>query len=257
MSGQRIKSIVKLFEACRYKHDLYTIFSDFCECAAIAMSNAVDLGQRKAREACYLEIVGRYERDVIETFPKILGEVTLAMEDEPSDVLGAVFHALELHNKARGQYFTLFEICRFMARIQMGDPDAIRQIIVDKGYLTAHEPAVGAGALIIALAEAMAEAGFNYQRHLYVVAVDIDRRAAHMAYIQFSLMHIPAIVIVGDSLCLTQQEIWYTPAHILGGSSPKLEATPSEKDTSVESMPERPAPADPVRPKAVSKGPAN
>ncbi|SEI14618.1 hypothetical protein SAMN05216228_102812 [Rhizobium tibeticum] len=38
MSSPRIKSIVKLFETCRYKRDLYTLFGDWCECAAISMS---------------------------------------------------------------------------------------------------------------------------------------------------------------------------------------------------------------------------
>lgn len=120
-SDPHIKAIVKLMEACRYRHDLYTVFSDCMSCMALAISNAVDFAQSEAREARYLEIVRRYDRDVIDAFPKVLAEVTMALEAGPGDVLGAVFGALELHNTARGQFFTPFEVCRMMARMQIGD----------------------------------------------------------------------------------------------------------------------------------------
>ncbi|MEW9612982.1 hypothetical protein AB3G45_03885 [Shinella sp. S4-D37] len=76
--------------------------------------------------------------------------------------------------------------------------------------------------MIIALAEAILESGFNYQQLLHVTAVDIDPRAVHMAYIQFSLLHIPATVIVGDSLAMRFREEWHTMAHVIGGWSAKL-----------------------------------
>ncbi|KLB44980.1 restriction endonuclease subunit M, partial [Xanthomonas euvesicatoria] len=49
-SDPHIKAIVKLMEACRYRHDLYTVFSDCISCMALAISNAVDFAQSKARE---------------------------------------------------------------------------------------------------------------------------------------------------------------------------------------------------------------
>ncbi|MCT8309195.1 N-6 DNA methylase (plasmid) [Xanthomonas translucens pv. translucens] len=219
-----VQTISKLLKACRYRHDLYPLFSDCMACMAIALSNAVDHAQREAREARYLEIVRRYDREVIDTFPKVLAEVTMALEAGPSDVLGAVFGALELHNTARGQFFTPYELCRMMAHMQIGDGDDARAIIEREGFITACEPACGAGALIIALAEALQHAGINYQRHLHVTAVDVDTRAAHMAYVQFSLLHLPAVVIVGNSLTLEEREHWYTPAHIMGGWNARLAA---------------------------------
>ncbi|MEH7904027.1 N-6 DNA methylase [Rhizobium laguerreae] len=224
MTGPHLKSIVKLFESCRYRHDIYTVFSDWCECAAISLSNAMDLRQREKREARYMEIIGRYERNVVETFPKIMGEVVMALEAGPQDVLGATFHELELHNTARGQFFTPYELCRMMAKITVGSAEDLQKHIDRRGYITAQEPAVGAGATIIALAEALKDAGINYQQHLHVVAVDIDPRAVHMAYIQFSLMHIPAQVIVGDTLRLEFREDWFTPAHVMGFWSGRLAA---------------------------------
>jgi hypothetical protein len=59
--------------------------------AAISISNAVDLEQRDARKARYLEIVKRYQKDEIKQFRKMLGELIKELEVEPSDVLAASF----------------------------------------------------------------------------------------------------------------------------------------------------------------------
>ncbi|MFS3137368.1 hypothetical protein ACLRDC_18690 [Gluconacetobacter sacchari] len=125
----RIRRIAKLLEAARYWHDLYTTFSDCMEAMAISMANAVDLKQRDEREARYLKIVGRYDRQTIETWPHVLAEVALAMEESPTDILGAVFGMLELHNAHRGQFFTPFEVCRLMAGVLIGDGEEARGII--------------------------------------------------------------------------------------------------------------------------------
>lgn len=241
MNSPRIKTICKLLEACRYRHDLYNVFSDCIEMMAIAMSNAADFRQRDAREARYMQIVGKYERDVIETFPKVLAEVTMAMEEDPGDVLGRVFGELELHNTARGQFFTPDEICRLMARLSIGTPDELQAMIAEKGYIAAMEPACGAGAMLIAMALALQERGICYQRQLHITAVDIDPRAVHMAYVQLSLLHIPAVIVLGNTLTMEEREHWYTPAHILGGWSARrrldrASATPSIKTD--ESAPE-------------------
>ena len=222
MTSSRLNSIAKLFETCRYKHDLYAVFGDWCECSAISMSNAVDLVNFEKREARYLEIARKYGSETMAMFSKIFGEVVMALEEKPQDILGMTFHVLELHNKARGQFFTPYPICQLMARIIAGSTEDMQKAIAERGFMLAQEPAVGSGAMIVALAEAILEAGFNYQQLLHVTAVDIDPRAVHMAYIQFSLLHIPATVIVGDSLAMRFREEWHTMAHVMGGWSGKL-----------------------------------
>ncbi|WP_245656624.1 N-6 DNA methylase [Novosphingobium naphthalenivorans] len=198
------------------------------EAIAIALSNAVDLKHREKREKRYLEIVGRYDRDIVETFPKILAEVVSALEAEPGDVLGTVYGELELHNVARGQFFTPYILCQTMAQAIIGSRESLLELIERNGFVSAMEPACGAGSLIIALAEAMRQEGVNYQQHLHVTAIDIDTRAVHMAYVQFTLMHIPAVVVVGNSLSMEMRDHWYTPAHILGGWSARLSRRDAE-----------------------------
>lgn len=109
-----------------------------------------------------------------------------------------------------------------MASATMGTIEEVNALIERRGFVRAMEPACGAGAMVIALADVMRAEGINYQQHLHVTAVDIDARVAHMAYIQFSLLHIPAVVIVGNSLSLQMRDHWYTPAHIMGGWSARL-----------------------------------
>lgn len=219
---RHIRNVLKLFDAHGHRHDRYRLFSDCMELIALSISNSVDLHSRSDREARYLEIVGRYDRPAIEMFPQVFAEITMALEAAPGDVLGSIFTALEIHNKNRGQFFTPYVVCQMMAEVTLGGAEEARTLIEAKGFVCAMEPACGAGAMVIALAEAMRAAGINYQRHFHVTAVDIDSRAVHMAYIQFALLHIPAHVIVGNSLSLETREHWFTPAHILGGWTARL-----------------------------------
>lgn len=190
--------------------------------AAITFSNAVDKAQYDKREERYLQIVRAYEREEVNIFPQILGEVVMALEEHFGDVLGRTFHDLELHNKWAGQFFSPDAICQMMAAMTVGDSADLRERIAARGFITAQEPAVGSGAMVIALARAMREAGINYQEHLHVTAIDVDPKCAHMAYVQFTLLHIPAIVIHGNTLSLEEYGRWYTPAHFMGGWDWKL-----------------------------------
>lgn len=64
------------------------------------------------------------------------------------------------------------------------------------------ESACGAGGMCIAVAEAMTERGLNYRACAHITAIDVDATAVHMAYIQLSLLHVPASVVHGNSLSL-------------------------------------------------------
>jgi hypothetical protein len=221
------KELLKLFGALAYRHTAWQVFTDFAEAAAISISNAVDWPQRDKREQRYMEIVRRYKSDELAAFPKMLAELTLALEEEPFDVMGRTFHDLELHNKWSGQFFSPYPLCRMMAKMTLGDEEGLRARIAERGFVTAQEPACGSGAMVIALAHEMKNAGINYQQHLHVTAVDVDPKCVHMAYVQFALLHIPAVIIHGNTLSLEEFGRWYTPAHIVGGWDWKLHREPN------------------------------
>ncbi|MWV17522.1 N-6 DNA methylase [Pseudomonas sp. L-22-4S-12] len=220
--GAHRKNLIKLLDQASRRRHLWEVFGDFIEMAALAMANSVDLAQREPREARYMALIKRYEPDEQQLFPKMLGELVLALEYGPDDVLGKVFGELDLGNSARGQFFTPYELCKLMARLNIGDGSEVRERIEQRGFIRMNEPAAGAGAQVIALAEAMQDQQINYQKHLHVVAQDVDSRAVHMAYLQLSLLHIPAVVILGNTLALEEREHWYTPAHVIGLWGPKL-----------------------------------
>ena len=57
---------------------------------------------------------------------------------------------------------------------------------------------------------------------LSITATDVDLKCVHMAFLQLSLLNIPAVVVHGNSLSLEEYSHWFTPAHILNGWDHKL-----------------------------------
>ena len=92
MSAHR-QNIVKLFRSMGYRHDAYRLFADFCELAALSLANAVDLAQREAREARYLEIVKGYTRE--ETYRRTRAPVELAVTLIPEAYTSREFYEIE------------------------------------------------------------------------------------------------------------------------------------------------------------------
>lgn len=218
----RASDLGRLMREAANRHHLWDVFSDFCEMAALAVANSCDLAQHAPREARYLQIINRYDKREQALFPQMLAALVDRMEQGPADVLGALFGELELGNSDRGQFFTPYEVCRLMAALQIGDKADMARRIEQTGFVTVNEPACGAGAMIIAFADAMQEAGFNPQQQMHATCQDIDSRGVHMCFLQLSLMHIPAAIILGNTIAVECRETWYTPAHILGGWSRKL-----------------------------------
>jgi type I restriction-modification system DNA methylase subunit len=215
------KELMDLLRRNSYSRDLHRVFSDFVEMSAIALSNSVDLNNRDEREARYIQIVGQYDKEEVIRIAHAFGALTLAMEAaEFDDVLGSVYMELELANKSSGQFFTPYSLSYLMAELTFGD--GIQAKIERSGFITANDPAVGGGAMPIALANVMFNQGFNHQKQLHVIAQDVDIKAVHMTYVQLSMLHVPAMVIHGNTLTGQVYSHWYTPAHILGGWNFKL-----------------------------------
>lgn len=208
--------IAKGIEKLCHRHQGWRVFADFVEMGAICYAT-LDLQRRDAREARYLQIVKGYEADELVQLARLLGELVLLMEAEPADHLGRAFQELDLGNHWHGQFFTPQPLADMMARMVMGDAK-----LPECGFLRLCEPAVGAGAMVIGACKAARAAGINYQREIHVTAIDLDPTAAHMAFIQLSLLHVPAVVLIGNTISQEMRETWYTPAHIMGFWSAKL-----------------------------------
>ena len=237
------REFVSLFKDNCHRHRPHSVFSDFCEMAALSMSNAVDLNQFAPREERYLQIVKAYNADEIARFPKMLACVTEALEARMHDCLGQLFMSLEMGNHWTGQFFTPYELAGLMARMTVHDAKEQIQL---RGHITVMEPAAGAGAMVIAIADAMREQGLNYQQCMHVTAVDVDPTAAHMCYVQLALLHVPAVVVIGNSLSLEERSHWFTPAHVLGGWGRRLRDRQAVTDMTALLLPASTTKAAPV-----------
>lgn len=207
-----LKSLLKFIQELSHGYSTWQVFADFLELSALAVANRVDLRQFDKREAQYLQTIGKYKPEQKLIFPKMFECLVMALEEGFDDVLGKTFHALELHNKYSGQFFTPYEICRMISRMTI-DSD-VKDKIAQNGFVTMSEPACGSGAMALAAAHGMKDDGINFSTSMHVTAVDVDIKCVHMAYLQLSLLGIPAIVVHGNTLTLEEWDRFYTPVHV-------------------------------------------
>lgn len=193
-----------------YRHR-YEVFRDFVTMAACSLHNGIH--KDEAREEEYLRIIGQYKPDDQQAFPKLMAQLVAALDEEPRDILGPLYMELEIANKDAGQFFTPPELSELMAQMTFAQE---LDKLETQPFITAGEPAAGAGGMILALVKVMITAGHNPVDKLWVQAIDVDRMATLMCYIQLSLWNVPAEVIVGNTLSWDIREVWYTPAHHLG-----------------------------------------
>lgn len=200
----------------RNKHR-YKVFEDFITISAISLHNA-GLPQNSAvfkqYEKEYLDIIHTYEKADQKAFAHCLAILVNLMEKagKPKDILGQIYMDMDFGDAQQGQFFTPDHVSEMMAKMQMTN---LPQLLEKQPFITATEPTCGAGGMLLALAGEVMNLGYRPEQHLWIQAIDISRVASLMCYIQLSLWHIPAQVIVGNSLTMEYREFLYTPAHRL------------------------------------------
>jgi hypothetical protein len=186
-----------LIEQLVRRHDAYKVFAAFTHMAACALAHGT-------REAEYLDEAKRWERDELEIFSHALGALVMEMEAQPfTDLLGGHYMDLALSHKGQqwnGEFHTPQTICELMARVIAGDTPP-----PDEGPITLCEPACGAGAMILAYAQALPA---DARRRLRVTAIDISKVACDMCFINTTLWGIPTEVIHGDTLRMEFRASW-------------------------------------------------
>ena len=212
----------KLFSTLCGSRGDWQVWSDFITMSALAISNAFDReGEtHDEREKQYMGLTRGYTKDELDILTQLLSVVVLALDDDPrQDFLGEVFQGLGLNSHWKGQFFTPYHVCEFIAEISIQSVEAeIRR----RGWIGVNDPACGAGALLIAARNEMVKRGIPRTGALFA-AQDIDRTTALMCYIQLALLGCAGYVIIGDSLLNPptgrtllpdpnpEQEVWYLP----------------------------------------------
>lgn len=222
---------MKILRGLSGRYSLFDVFRDFVTMAACAISNSCDMRHYEEREALYMKTVKKYTRDEACAIAQALGVVTMALEAGPQDFLGTAFMQLDLGDSWKGQFFTPFEVAKMMSMVTLGDA---KSVVERDGFITVLDCCVGAGSMIIAAADTLKCQGMNYQRHMHATAGDIDPIAVYMAYIQASLLHMPAVIYHGNSLTVEVWSEWKTPAHVLGFWDSKLKRRTQRTEAAVQ-----------------------
>lgn len=154
----------------------------------------------KKVEEDWLRLQATYSKEEQQIFPQLLAILTCALDEGGfQDFLGEVYMLEKFSSDDKGQFFTPYPICILSAQATFVKSDNGSKIY------TVQDPACGGGAMIIALADVMAQKGVNYQRYMYAELTDISENSVYMSYLQCSLLGIPAKVIHGNTLT---QEVW-------------------------------------------------
>lgn len=215
------KAFLDAFRRLTNRYRAWDVWRDFVTMFACSLSNPLDKEHWDKREALYLEIIKKYNKQEQEVFPELAAQTVLALEEDPEqDFLGSIFMSLNLGNEHNGQIFTPYHVCKLMAEVTM---DNTVQKVEQDGYISINDPCCGAGATLIAAIHAarkqLEKTNLNYQNHLLVVAQDIDETVALMCYIQLSLLGVAGYVKVGNSLTepMTdnddKENYWFTPMY--------------------------------------------
>lgn len=208
------QEIIKNIQKIAGKYAADSVFSDWVHCCAIAIQNTCYMDGhtlKKRREQEYQAISGKYDREELLIFSDMIGMLALELEDRPRDVLGEIYMELEAGSRQTGQFFTPYHISEATAGL------AITGNISPENPFKIYEPSVGSGGMIIAVAMKLKDKGMNYQTCMKVTAQDLDYRSVYMAYVQFSLMGLDAVVVQGDTLSepygpeYSPERVWKTP----------------------------------------------
>lgn len=215
------KEFISTFNRLTYKHRRWEVWTDFVVMFACSLSNPIDRSHFDEREARYLKIINKYDKQEQQLFPELVAHTVMALENNPEqDFLGDIYMKLNLGSQTRGQFFTPYHISRLMAEMTMDD--VISQV-EKEGYITIGDSCCGGGSTLIAGIHAarkrLEKVNLNFQNHILVVAQDVDETVALMCYIQLSLLGIAGYIKVGNTFTEpiaqgdSMKNYWFTPMY--------------------------------------------
>lgn len=205
----RFESLVQILESFQPKYRLDDVFDDFVVSMAGALS--LDNEQRQYLERRYERIVNKYARKDLEKLSEGFALLVDLFEDNIKDYLGELFMTIRSNGKKIGQFFTPYHISELCASLD----DCLHE---DEtyGYVTLCEPSVGSGGAVLAKAKWLKDHGKNPQKVLKITAFDVDERCVLMAFVQFSILGLDAVVNHADTLTGDFTRAFQTVTH-LGG----------------------------------------
>lgn len=182
------------------KGDVFLEFLDIMFCSLTR--GKVEYDKRKMFRTNREGKIGLLSRAI-----RALGE---AMEREPfRDLLGRVYqeNSAGSDRQARGSFYSPDSIAGLMTALTF-DIEEMKEKIGRGESVSVNDPACGSGRMILAAAGLLGD----MRSGLRVSCTDIDLTACKIAYVNFSLCGIPAVVSHGDALKMKCWQSWRTPA---------------------------------------------
>lgn len=218
MNNKHENEIMKLMQSKFSRFPIFDVFRDFVSWVTLSLRQPIELKNAESIENRMQELCQKYNEKERYTMAEMYALLVEAMEyavhlGEYTDILSHIFQGLEIHSKNAGQFFTPWSVAYASAKIAFRAEDTRRKI-EEQGYVTAYEPTVGGGTMILALAQAMQEAGFSPQKELLIYTTDIDYRCACMSYIHTSLYCLPGVIQHGNELTQEVFGRWFTPVYV-------------------------------------------
>lgn len=196
--GKASPGFRKILENLAHRHELPRVFEAFTRMAACALA-------AQTRETEYLEEAKHWRKPELEAFAQALGALTMEMESHPfEDLLGGCYLEFALSSQGQrwnGEFHTPKTVCDLIAHMTVGDWESLS---ADRPIMVC-EPACGAGAMILSLAQACPP---EVRQRLQVTAIDINLTACDMTFINTTLWGIPTRVIHGNALSLEYWAAW-------------------------------------------------
>lgn len=217
-----VDGLLRLLDKAGYKVGRYELLADIVELNALAIANRLVVVKNKLwqdREDEYKRIMNKYSDDVKELIYEMSAGIYEKLSTQYQygfgDWLGELFMKSETSNGKAGQFFTPYHVSKAVAELNLRNCD-VDKFIKNDEIIKIHEPSVGAGGMVIAVADVLYNKyRFNIARNLFVECGDIDKRCVLMTYLQLSLAGIPAVVYHRDGLTLQTWGRWETPALVL------------------------------------------
>lgn len=179
--------------------------------AVLAQKTAPDKEKLEGLESRFNAVFEKYKEEAQWCFPKLLNIAMSVVMNGRCDFLGEIAGDIGVLDKKNAQFFTPYEISKFMAKITLPD---IESFIENDDFFTLNDPAAGAGCMIIAAADIMEDHGVKVWDHMSAHVTELNINTYKMLYVQLSLRGIPALVINGNSLSLEEFDRAYTPASL-------------------------------------------
>ncbi len=218
-----------MLERITYAQDTRRVFDGFVRLSACALA-------AQTREAEYIEEAKRWKPEELKGFSHALGCLVEEMESKPfEDLIGGYYMEFALSSKGQqwnGEYHTPKPVCDMMAAMTIGE------LPPGNEPFTICEPACGAGAMILSIGQHVAK----QRRRLRVTAIDINKTACDMAFINTTLWGIPTRVINGNTISM---EFWHQ-WHNFHWLCPWLQGAPNpEQEAEILTLPQQGEPPTP------------